>query len=408
MNTSSCLLWILSVHLLLNGTSSAFLGPVRRNDHYTTLSAFFLNSALENLADIRVTESNSFRQIEWFDPSTAELPYDDEVSTIDSISIPLYPLSAVYIPFTGVNHTLNNVQPRTMKMAFDLDAMEISSDRLFCTALSAMDTGRISRTGTLMQVKRVQSTTSRVTVTCVPVATVDILTILNPRAASVEARIRRSSEYLLAQVVVRDMQDYEGEDDLELQPLAEQVCRNYNTVREFYLNKEVGVEDLPPFSVDKLEESLPQLTTVNMTQNFWNVAQLWQTLCYTVREGRQINLAADRNKLLVNSIMKQQKGPLNLPIQIGDLTPDNRLLVEQLEVDAQDEWLSLRLDPCLDFQVLLTMPSIESRLSWLGQMILREKNRLEENARNPPIIKVEERPPIAERRGAWFDDNWQS
>ena len=61
------------------------------------------------------------------------------------------------------------------------------------------------------------------------------------------------------------------------------------------------------------------------------------------------------------------------------------------------------MDPCLDMQALVSLPTIEKRIEWLAYLVSRERRRLEEVASNP-------RPPVRKeieqesRKGAWFDN----
>ena len=84
-------------------------------------------------------------------------------------------------------------------------------------------------------------------------------------------------------------------------------------------------------------------------------------------------LSANRNELMINSIT----GPLNLPIHLEDLEPTVRRKVEQMEIEAQKNYLELQMDPCLDFQVLLSLTSYRERIHWLMQRVAAERQRLE-------------------------------
>ena len=79
------------------------------------LHAHSLITAMEALAEERSVTDLAYRDLQWFDPSTQrdDIPTDDRIS----ITMPLYPLPAVYLPTTAVNHTLNNVEPRNIQMA---------------------------------------------------------------------------------------------------------------------------------------------------------------------------------------------------------------------------------------------------------------------------------------------------
>ena len=157
---------------------------------------------------------------------------------------------------------------------------------------------------------------------------------------------------------------------------------------------------------------------------FWRVADFWQTLCETVKEGRQLAVLADRNELLVAAAVRRG-GILQLPVHVEDVEPADRQRVQELEQTAQRLWLDLRLDPCVDFQRLLAAERHGDRLRLFAEMVARERMRLEELASvrtrtSPPSetssfslyessssssssSKEADAPP---RKGAWFEDDW--
>ena len=116
----------------------------------------------------------------------------------------MYPLTAVHLP--GVNYTLNNVEPRNLQMALDLSSTT-TNNHLFCVVLRAMDTGRIARVGTLMQVLDTEPQYGpeeqliRVIVTCTALQAVKVETIPNGQQAEdpVE-KLKKSRVYLKATV----------------------------------------------------------------------------------------------------------------------------------------------------------------------------------------------------------------
>jgi hypothetical protein len=133
---------------------------------------------------------------------------------------------------------------------------------------------------------------------------------------------------------------------------------------------------------------------------FWKAAQVWQTLCYTVREGRQINLSADRNELMV-AAASTKGGPLKLPIHAEDLSPAVRFQLHEMEREAQSDFVKLGLDPCLDFQVMIGMSYSKDRLEFLSRMIARERRRLE--ALPSDLIEPKGKSNEQTRKGAWFE-----
>jgi hypothetical protein len=402
------------------------------------LRSHSLQTALEFLADERCMLFPAYKSIHWFDP-TKSINHDaDDDDDSGCMTLPLYPLSATYLPAMGVNHTLNNVQPRNIRMALDLAAASATaastasiSDARFCVALNTVDTGKIATVGVVMRVLDVQpqevdGTVVRVTVTCCCEEIVCILRVENPEAARLENKIRRSDDYLMARVQPYDTSREDGVSDsigsgekeqLLCPPnnhmVAQKLVDDYNAVRSMYLDG-TGKNDLPPFALATLTKDLPALppesssssssSLLSDTALFWQTAQMWQTLCYTVREGRQMRLSVDRNEIMIAAAMKKG-GPLKLPVHMEDLGPADRRQLEEMEVEAQREWVELGLDPCLDFQVLLTLREAVDRIAFLARMVNRERLRLEQVARQPvaPVKETAEQEP--RRKGAWFEDD---
>ena len=152
-----------------------------------------------------------------------------------TLQLPLYPLPAVHLPTPGQIHTLNNVEPRNIKMANDLIDPDNTNgfDGRFCVTLRASDTGRIAQTATLM---RVVNTTRQesfdgsllaIRVECVAEGLVEVQQILNPTCWSKEKRIKKSDEYLVANVrpIDEDNMRQGGDDDdrLVVQAIAEKA-----------------------------------------------------------------------------------------------------------------------------------------------------------------------------------------
>lgn len=67
-----------------------------------------LDTAYEYLAKDR---------IKWFDPSDTNYIKTDTDISYEVKRMPLYPLGAVHVPYSGENHTLINVEPKNVKMA---------------------------------------------------------------------------------------------------------------------------------------------------------------------------------------------------------------------------------------------------------------------------------------------------
>jgi hypothetical protein len=398
----------------------------------TALRAY-LTSALETCTPFDAASGRKL--IEWLDPSKEETTTSNDTT----VMMPLYPLSATYLPDRTVNCTLRNTEPRNIQMALDLE--HNLHDRRFCVVLRAVDTGRIASVGTVLRVLDMDKETTssdtaalddqqqfkRIIVTCVPEAVVDIVSVENPHASALEYRLRHPTEYLRAAVRHRTplpVDERSGGNDVSAcyNLLCQRIQEDYNVVRTIYLDG-IGTDDLPSFSVGKLADALTPMSVTNLTteKEFWQAANVWQSLCETIREGRQLALAADRNELLVDAAIRKGGGPLKLPIHIEDLLPEDRKRVQDLELRAQQTWLHIKLDPCLDFQVLLSLSDQTDRLEYFSKMVARERQRLEElvitlkheqqrdneseigpsgETSTPPRLD----PP---QKGAWFvDDDW--
>jgi len=363
--------------------------------------------------------------------------------------MPLYPLPAVYLPNTDPSNSclLRNTERRNVQMALDCG---VGGE--FCVVLRAIDTGRIATIGTVLRVlhldvqhhqqrttsrgsssphqqpvddatAKAQTTTSnnnmkdiqRILVTCRPVSTVQIVQIENPQAASLAYRLQQPYEYLRASV--REVDEKNGpSSSSSLESLCHQIEEDYQAVREFYWEG-VGADDLPPFCRDRLAEALPEDSPCMTHLQFFKTADVWQSLCETVREGRHLTMAADRNELLVDAAMRSSNGPLQLPIHLEDVSTEDRQRVQKLEATAQQLWWDLRLDPCLDFQKLLNMSEHEERVRYFAAMVAQERGRLEELASSATVsssaasaapynkAKAEEQNK-ENRKGAWFEDDW--
>ena len=353
----------------------------------TTRHAFLLNTAFEWLAVERAMDQ-PYGNFSWFAP--ADRPSSGNGDEI----LPLYPLGATYLPY--MNHTLNNVEPRNIQMVQDL-----GKGGRFCVVLSALDTGRLASVGTIVRVVELEpheqdGVVRRITVKCCAEELVDICGIVNPEAASPESRLLRSREYLKARVRTRII-----EPPVECLDIACKIVKDYEAVRSAYLDGN-GFRDLPPFALQHLAQALPawKVEEIMTEVGFWKAAQVWQTLCYTVREGRQINLSADRNELMV-AAASTKGGPLKLPIHAEDLSPAVRFQLHDMEREAQSDFVELGLDPCLDFQVMIGMSYSKDRLEFLSRMIARERRRLE--ALPSDLIEPKGKSNEQTRKGAWFE-----
>jgi hypothetical protein len=71
---------------------------------------------------------------------------------------------------------------------------------------------------------------------------------------------------------------------------------------------------------------------------------MWKSVCYTVIHGRQMILSADRKKLMV-AAASQKGGPFKLHIHMEELDPDARRTIQTMDVQAQEEFFDLGLDP---------------------------------------------------------------
>jgi len=284
----------------------------------------------------------------------------------------------------------------------------------FCTVLRSTDTGRLAKVGTLMHIidrEEVRSTENgeiqKIVLTCTAQTAVDIVKIENPQAADLAYRLKHPKEYLKATVKLRRTNN-KNNDETRWNDLANKIAKDFNRVRQ-YLMGGFGADDLPPFARTHLDDALPPLEASSLTSpsTFWEAAYHWQTYAYTLREGYQLKLASDRNEMLIAGRMKQG-GPLNLPVHITDLLPDDRQQVIQLEQAFQQAWINTGLEPVLDFQALLTAEHHIDRLEPFLTMVSRERGRLTQIALVPRTLPREEETPEVQivPRGAWFDDDW--
>jgi hypothetical protein len=397
---------------------------IRENLHKA--KAYTLNTAFEWLADDREREDSKYSCLQWIDQKSGLA----SSSSKDEIHMPLYPIGAVYLP-SNTTHYLINIEPRNIQMAIDLTRITPIADRKFCIVLMAMDTGQISSVGTVMVIDDMEikyqpqpsidsltSTVQSIRIICRPEAIVNILRILNPEAASWESRIQKSPNYLKAAVQHRfESPPLDKQQQNQLSSMIQELLMSYHTVRRLYL-RGIGTQNWHPLAIQALENPnvMPEWKEDALIEErkFWQTLEQWQTLCNTIREVQQVILSADRNELMVATAMAanaKQGGRkiLNLPLHEEDMPPEVRRVLQQMEVKAQESFTELRMDPCLDFQVIMSLPNYIDRLRFFLNMVQREQIRLEKiekEERENKILKVNypnpnPRPP---RKGAWFEE----
>jgi hypothetical protein len=446
---------------------------------YSLLSTqryFHLTSAIEEERVIPDDDdNNSGEQIQWLDlqqfsnqtMTSTKLQDMDDVERGSWIeTMPLYPLPAVHVPDrANMDCTLWNMERRNIQMALDLeldislssskssvvDATAAMTKGLFCLVLQAKDTGRIVNVGTIVRILHMRkepkydvpavdltgrnndsSHYRRVILTCTPVAIADILQIENPYAALTEYRYRHPNEYLMATVQYRKEININDSTRLKSdaalimeQSLCCQIQENFNRVRSLYFDTKIATQDWPPQMVFKLQsgnDTLPCITSPTLLLSpvtFWSMAQSWQSLCDTVRTAHEMILVANRNEYMVDAAIRQGGGPLQLPVHVEDLRRiEDRRFVLELERTAQQQWLDMQLDPCIDFQMLLTFRNHGDRLHYFSKMVERECCRLEDLAsheqRNTETASRQlqdddcnnqvKNDPI--QKGAWFNDDY--
>jgi hypothetical protein len=203
-----------------------------------------LDTSLEWLAKERQDSDSDNFPIDWFDacPAPNNNNNDDDQEET-SLRVPLYPLTAVYTPHSGENHTLVNTEPRNVKMASDLVAGKWDRS-LFCVTLRARDTNRLASVGTLMRLTSVEDrsisgartwpgdilpTLNRVVVTCQAVGIVDIISVENGNT------ILDDSEYRVANVKLRSFTNEaitKGKSE-EMDSITQQIVTDYQKVYQF-------------------------------------------------------------------------------------------------------------------------------------------------------------------------------
>lgn len=360
-----------------------------------------LPTALEWLA-----EENDW-DIHWMDPgapTTTSTEKDIKPSQKEDMNViassppermPLYPLEACYLPVLEDEKELKDdeysfirsIEPRNLKMAMDMKQETFSEvdDGVgvarFCAVLKANDTGRIATIGTIMRVVEFDEqylwdgkTLSRVILKCIPEKAVEILNIVNPDAWSSESRLLRSEEYLIADVqpFMSPHDSYslsEAENDLK------QILHDYETVKEAYKSDESSSFDFPQFAFESLSK-LPDMPVIKDEKSFFIACNIWQKLCYTIKEAKRVNLQSEVNEITISAAM-EMGGPLNLPVHREDLPFDVRIGLDEKESDAARDFIKLGMDPCLQFQHLLSTSKLQKKVNILKGMIAKESRRLQ-------------------------------
>ncbi|KAL3906182.1 MAG: hypothetical protein SGILL_009375 [Bacillariaceae sp.] len=262
----------------------------------------------------------------------------------------------------------------------------------FCAVLRAMDTGRIASIGTIMRIVDAEEQLhygtediARIRLTCQAEGLVEIRGIENGAGWS-EKRLTKSSEYLLARVRPTTKED-DTDDVTVLSEKLQALVKELRTIKTMY-QLDLGAEDYPPGSLPKIGEAIQDdciadtegsSSMTELDDAFWRLAQEWQSVCYTLRQGQQSLLSAERNERMVDAACKKG-GPLKLPIHMSDLEADERQEIQRMEMEAQERHIELGIDPVLDFQVLVSLPSLDERIDWLGKIMSREQKRLAEVA----------------------------
>ena len=321
------------------------------------------------------------------------------VEMVDPIlQLPLYPLPAVHLPTPGQIHTLNNVEPRNIRMANDLIDPDKGSgfDGRFCVTLRAADTGRIAQTATLMRLVNVTRQESfdgsllAIRVECVAEGLVEVQQIINPNCWSKEQRIKKSDEYLVANV--RPMGEdnmRKGDDDrLVVQAIAEKAAHDFDFVRRVYSSKDgISTNELPEWAIDAVRSNLPSLSARDFVDSFWQCAEHWQQLSNTIRMVIRSELNSDVNEITIDEACKLG-GPLKLPVHRSELPIDVQKRLNGMEEAAAQNFIELGNDPIVSFQIILSMKNGLDRLNYLALLISRERQRLEAKNRLQQVFEV--------------------
>ena len=341
-------------------------------------------------------------ELEWLNPASV-LDNDVEDENCDKeedlhlndskiqIRMPLYPLEACYVPLSEEKIgerdyvILKNVEPQNVKMAFDLKRqMKEEGSARFCTVLRANDTGRIATVGTIMRIVDLDeqylwdgTTLARIVLKCIPEERVEIINVLNPKAWSRENRLRRSDEYLTANVstITSSSIDLEKSDGLNSE--AMKILNEYEVIKRIYETDARASHDFPPFALEAIS-SLPHMDPIIDDESFWSAIHLWQKICFTVKEARRVNLQAIIHEKTISAAI-EKGGPLNLPIHREDLPSNVRIELNQLESDAARDFIEIGIEPCLGIQHLLATRNFSDRIILFKEMVRAERIRLEIN-----------------------------
>jgi hypothetical protein len=303
---------------------------------------------------------------------------------------------------------LNNVEPQNIKMALDL-LSEKSSSRRFCVVLRAMDTGRIATVGTILRItdadvqklvgatenidddtrsgEEDNSKIARIRLTCKSEGLAEILEVENGSGWRAK-RLLRSNEYLRARLrplMVAD--DRENNDNLggtrDWRDSYKAIREDLRIIKLIY-QLQLGSEDYPPNTLSQLGNAIQDFPELDACVEdgdalLWSLAQEWQSVCATLRQGRQALLATERNELMV-AAASAGGGPLKLPIHLSDLDPDSRKEIQKLDQHFQKDHEVSGMDPILDFQVLIGLPTTNRRFCFLAKLVSRERLRLQDIA----------------------------
>ena len=126
----------------------------------------------------------------------------------------------------------------------------------------------------------------------------------------------------------------------------------------------------------------PSTTEIeNTTTSFWKSLEQWQTICYTIREAKRVSIQSDVDEIMIQEAMKQP-GPLNLPVHKEDLSIPIQRKIESMEQVALEEFQTSGMDPCLNFQNIISCATSHlDRLKLFHEMIAKERQRLEAKKR---------------------------
>jgi hypothetical protein len=350
---------------------------------------------LESLSEERKKTEEAYQILEWLELSDVTSTGTDN-SNSETTSLPLYPLGAVYLPTKdAINHTLNNVEPQNIQMARDL-LQKLSDDNPpnFCVVLRAIDTGRIASIGTIMRIVDAEEQfhygsedIARIKLTCYAEQLVTICSVENGTDWS-KKRLTKSSEYLKATVrPLPEIDNREEDEHVKMKQKLWGLVKNLQTIKTMY-QLDLGANSFPPGSLPKIGDAIQdncigfakdEFYMEDLETSFWRFAQEWQSVCYTLCQGQQNMLSAERNERMVEA-QCAKGGPLKLPIHISDLEPEERQEIQRLEMEAQKRHIELGIDPILDFQVLMNLPNLNERIKWLSTIMRREQQRLAEAA----------------------------